>query len=95
MMRPSRSIFTSDEAKRIFDLEGIGRAPARLDFKKLENVCGHHMAMMSDAALLQELEGFLAASGRPALTDSQRTLLEDPLNIFDRRILHGAEAEPR
>jgi glutamyl-tRNA synthetase len=68
-------IFTSDEAKRIFDLEGIGRAPARLDFKKLENVCGHHMAMMSDAALLQELDGFLAASGRAALTDGQRDLL--------------------
>jgi glutamyl-tRNA synthetase len=30
----------------VFDLSGIGRAPARLDFKKLENTCGHHIAMM-------------------------------------------------
>ncbi|MBL9052720.1 MAG: glutamate--tRNA ligase, partial [Tabrizicola sp.] len=64
-------IFTSEEAKRWFDLSGIGRAPARLDFKKLENTCGHHMAMAADAALLHELKAFLAAAGRPALTAAQ------------------------
>lgn len=68
-------IFSTEEALKMFNLEGIGRAPARLDFKKLENTCGHHMAMMPDAALLHELEGFLAAAGRPALTQSQRDLL--------------------
>lgn len=72
-------IFSSEEAMRMFDLEGIGRAPARLDFKKLENTCGHHMAMMPDAALLHELEGFLAAAGRPPLTDPQRDLLSRAL----------------
>ncbi|MES2916889.1 MAG: glutamate--tRNA ligase [Pseudomonadota bacterium] len=64
-------IFTSDEAMKMFDLSGIGRAPARLDFKKLENTCGHHMAIADDAALLHELEAFLAAAGRPALTQAQ------------------------
>lgn len=64
-------IFTSEEAMKMFDLSGIGRAPARLDFKKLENTCGHHMAMADDAALLHELAAFLVASGRPALTDGQ------------------------
>ena len=64
-------IFTSEEAMRMFDLSGIGRAPARLDFKKLENTCGHHMAMADDAALLHELKAFLAASGREALTSPQ------------------------
>jgi glutamyl-tRNA synthetase len=64
-------IFTSDEAKKMFDLSGIGRAPARLDFKKLENTCGHHMAMADDAALLHELQAFLAAADRPALTSAQ------------------------
>ena len=33
------------------------------------------MSMMPDAALLHELEGFLAAAGRPSLTDTQRDLL--------------------
>lgn len=68
-------IFTTEEATRLFDLEGIGRSPARLDFKKLENVCGHHIAMTPDAALLHELQGYLAAAGHPALTDTQRDLL--------------------
>ena len=72
-------IFSTEEAKKMFNLEGIGRAPARLDFKKLENTCGHHMAMMSDAALLHELEGFLVAAGRPALTEAQRDLLSRAL----------------
>jgi len=65
-------IFTTDEAIAMFDLGGIGRAPARLDFKKLENTCGHHMAMADDAALLHELQAFLVAANLPALTDAQR-----------------------
>ena len=68
-------IFTSDEAMKMFDLAGIGRAPARLDFKKLENTCGHHIAMTDDAALLHELAGFLAVTGRPPLTETQSELL--------------------
>jgi glutamyl-tRNA synthetase len=64
-------IFSTEEAQKMFDLSGIGRAPARLDFKKLENTCGHHMAMTEDAALLHELQAFLEASDRPALTEAQ------------------------
>ncbi len=68
-------IFTTAEAVAMFDLAGIGRAPARLDFKKLENTCGHHMAMADDAALLHELQAFLVAANRPDLTDAQRDLM--------------------
>lgn len=67
--------FTSEQAKEWFDLGGIGRAPARLDFKKLENLCGQHMAASADAALLTELEAYLAVSGQPALTQDQRALM--------------------
>ena len=68
-------IFTSAEAMKVFTLEGIGRAPARLDFKKLESICGHHIAMMEDAALLHEITGYLAAAAKPALSDAQHELL--------------------
>ena len=68
-------IFTTEQALQMFDLGGIGRAPARLDFKKLENTCGHHMAMADDAALLHELRGFLAVSGRADLTLRQAELM--------------------
>jgi glutamyl-tRNA synthetase len=55
-----------------FDLSGIGRSPARLDFKKLENLCGQHIAVMDDAALLHELDGYRAAAGLPVLSPGQR-----------------------
>lgn len=71
--------FTSEQAMEWFDLSGIGRSPARLDFKKLENICGQHIAATEDAALLHELEAFLAATDRPALTPSQRDLLSRAL----------------
>lgn len=71
--------FTSQQAMEWFDLKGIGRAPARLDFKKLESLCGLHIAATPDAALLHEIEGYLAAAGRPALTDTQRDLLSRAL----------------
>ncbi len=66
-------IFTSEQAMEMFDLKGIGRAPARLDFKKLGHICGRHIAMAEDAALLHELEAFLAASGRSPLSEAQRS----------------------
>ena len=72
-------IFTTDQAVAMFDLEGIGRAPARLDFKKLENTCGHHIAMAEDAALLHEIEAYLTAANRPSLSDGQRSLLSQAL----------------
>lgn len=78
-------IFTSAEAMQVFSLEGIGRAPARLDFKKLESTCGHHIAMGDDAALLHELKAYLAAAGRPALTEAQETLMLKAMPVLKER----------
>ena len=64
--------FTDAQAQEWFDLDGIGKSAARFDFKKLENLCGRHIAASDDAALLHELEDFLAVTGRPALTSRQR-----------------------
>ena len=64
--------FTDAQAKEWFDLDGIGKSPARFDFKKLENICGQHIAVADDAALLHEIEGFLAATGATPLTEAQK-----------------------
>lgn len=64
-------LFTTEQALEMFSLEGIGRSPARLDFKKLESTCGWHIAHGDDAALLHEIQGYLAASGQAALTQEQ------------------------
>ncbi|MEO1555702.1 MAG: glutamate--tRNA ligase, partial [Pseudomonadota bacterium] len=53
-----------------FDLKGIGKSPARFDVKKLENLCGQHMAQMDDAALQQEITEFLDATGQPVITNA-------------------------
>ncbi|MYM54044.1 glutamate--tRNA ligase [Thalassovita mangrovi] len=67
--------FTDDQAKEWFDLGGIGKSPARFDFKKLENLSGQHIAASDDAALLHELQAFLAATGEPALSDDKVVVL--------------------
>jgi len=79
-------IFTSAEAMVMFDLDGIGRAPARLDFKKLENTCGHHIAMAEDAALLHEFDAFLVATNRPVLTPGQKNRMELALPFLKKTV---------
>ncbi|WP_116598578.1 glutamate--tRNA ligase [Primorskyibacter marinus] len=64
--------FTDEQAQQWFGLDGIGKSPARLDFKKLENLCGQHIAAADDAALLHEIDAYLKAAEQPALTSAQR-----------------------
>jgi glutamyl-tRNA synthetase len=57
--------FTDDEARAWFDLDGIGRAPARLDLKKLENLSGQHIRDMDEDELLRALSDWSARAGEP------------------------------
>lgn len=68
--------FTDAQAKEWFDLDGIGKSPARFDLKKLENLCGQHIAISDDAALRHEIGAYLKAAGRPGLTETQYSDLE-------------------
>ncbi|PJI91596.1 glutamyl-tRNA synthetase [Yoonia maricola] len=77
--------FSDAQAREWFDLNGIGKSPARFDFKKLENICGQHMAVAADAALLQELQGFLAATGADPLTEAQKSGLSKAMYCLKER----------
>ena len=66
--------FTDSQAQSWFDLEHIGKSPARFDFKKLANISGQHIAQTDDAALLHELEGYLVATDAAPLNDAQKSL---------------------
>jgi glutamyl-tRNA synthetase len=67
--------FTDDQALEWFDLDGIGKAPARFDMKKLDNLSGQHIARMDDAALLHGRgQAFLAADRRPLDAGAERRL---------------------
>jgi len=53
-------IISTDQAIAWFNLESIGRSPARLDFKKLDNLNAHYIRQMPDGALAGEIERMLA-----------------------------------
>ncbi len=77
--------FSDAEAKEWFDLDGIRKSPAQFDLKKLENICGQHIAVADDAALRHECEGYLAAAGLPALTAQQSEGLERAMPSLKER----------
>jgi glutamyl-tRNA synthetase len=45
-------IIATDEAIRWFDLDAVGRAPARFDFAKLDNLNGHYLRSADDVRLV-------------------------------------------
>ena len=63
--------FTDDQARKWFDLGGIGKSPSRFDTKKLENICGQHMAIAPDESLLSEIDAYLRATWQQDLSASQ------------------------
>jgi len=64
-------LFTDAQALDWFDLGGIGKSPARLDLKKLENVSGWHIAQMGDADLVARAAEYRALTGQPAFSQAQ------------------------
>ena len=77
--------FTDAQAQDWFDLDGIRKSPAQFDLKKLENLCGQHIAAADDAALRQECEAYLAAAGLPALDAQQSDGLERAMYCLKER----------
>jgi glutamyl-tRNA synthetase len=85
-------IISTEQAIAWFDLANIGRSPARLDFKKLDNLNGHYLRAADDASLAKEVAVFhgrlhpqapLSARAQerlvkamPGLKDRAKTLLE-------------------
>jgi glutamyl-tRNA synthetase len=55
----NQEIFSNEDMIAAFDLGAIGRAPARFDFAKLENLNGHYIRAMADKDLLAAFEDFL------------------------------------
>jgi len=58
-----QEIFSTQEMISAFDLEQIGRSPARFDFAKLENLNGHYMRQTADEQLLVAIETILPEVG--------------------------------
>jgi glutamyl-tRNA synthetase len=84
-------VIDRDEAIRLFDLDGVGRAPSRMDYAKLSNLNGIYIRRADDARLTREVLERLAhrtdlalgagAAERiralmPALKERAKTLVE-------------------
>ncbi|MCY4336851.1 MAG: glutamate--tRNA ligase [Litoreibacter sp.] len=75
-------VFTDAQALEWFDLSGIGKAPARLDFKKMENICGHHIAMSDDKVLMRDIEHYAANDMQQNLSQTQKDKLAEALSVL-------------
>lgn len=60
-------IISTEQAIQWFDLDGVGRAPSRFDFAKLDNLNGHYLRQSDDARLAEEVAGRLGAAGDAAI----------------------------
>jgi glutamyl-tRNA synthetase len=88
-------IVTTEEAIRLFDLDGIGRAPARLDFKKLDHVNGHYIRAADDERLLELTVAQLGREPGIAVDEAGRARLRagmPGLKARARTIVELAEA---
>ncbi len=54
-----QEIFSTEEMIAAFDLSGVGRAAARFDFAKLENLNGHYIRHADDQSLVKMFEDVL------------------------------------
>ena len=70
------SSFTDAQAKDWFDLDGIGKSPARFDLKKLENLCGQHIAISTMLHCGKRSKHIWTAADLPPLTETQSSDLE-------------------
>jgi glutamyl-tRNA synthetase len=85
-------IIPTSQAIEWFNLESIGKSPARLDFKKLDNLNAHYIRATDDAVLADEVTAFLVrqfpdrvvdgkvrarlVAAMPSLKERAKTLLE-------------------
>jgi len=64
-------IISTEQAIAWFDLANVQKSPARMDFKKLDNLNGHYLRLMPDEALVAEVVSFLARETPPRTLSAQ------------------------
>ncbi len=68
-------IISTQQAIEWFDLDGIGKSPARFDFTKLGSVNAHYIKQTPDAELAKLTAPFIARFLERPLTDAQTDIL--------------------
>jgi glutamyl-tRNA synthetase len=60
-------IIPTAKAIEWFDFSAVGKSPARMDYKKLDNLNGHYIRETADAALVAEVTAFAARQTPPRI----------------------------
>jgi glutamyl-tRNA synthetase len=60
-------IIPTAKAVEWFDFDAVGKSPARMDYKKLDNLNGHYIRDASDTAMVAEVTAFAARQTPPRI----------------------------
>lgn len=77
-------LFSDEQAKSWFDLDGVGKAPARLDFDKLAHVNAHWMRLADDDRLAKAVLDIHLTRGHDLGHDDEALLLRAMPFVKDR-----------
>jgi len=78
-------ILTKEEAVPQFEIGQIGKAPSRLDFKKLDSVNAHFMALADDDRLTALLIANLESKRGAALSEAESVVLRRAVSVLKKR----------
>jgi glutamyl-tRNA synthetase len=76
---------TKEEAAPVFDLAQIGKAPSRLDFKKLDSVNAHFMALADDERLAKLTLAHIEQRDGVTLGGAERIALANAIPVLKKR----------
>jgi glutamyl-tRNA synthetase len=85
--------FTDAEMVEAFDLKGLGKAPARLDFDKMSSVNAWHMKRAEDARLIDLLWDRLEGRKDVRLDDQAKVWVSSAMKVLKERAATLAELE--
>jgi glutamyl-tRNA synthetase len=78
-------ILTKEEAVTQFEISQIGKAPSRLDFKKLDSINAHFISIADDARLTRLVEEHIAKRDGAPLSDDSRAALTRATPVLKKR----------
>jgi glutamyl-tRNA synthetase len=78
-------ILTKEEAAPQFEIGQIGKAPARLDFKKLDSVNAHFLAIADDARVMGLVQEHIEKRDGAPLSAESRAALERAIPVLKKR----------
>ncbi|MBL8545200.1 MAG: glutamate--tRNA ligase [Hyphomonadaceae bacterium] len=78
-------ILTKEEAIPQFEIGQIGKAPARLDFKKLDSVNAHFLSLADDARVTRLVEEHMKARGDAPLSGDSAAALARATPVLKKR----------